>query len=150
VEQAAIDPTLPGLTTVLDRLQQATFGPATSNRGDAAYAAELERIVQRIVVEEIMRLAADADMAQVRALAAAQLHALGERLARSPGGRQQKAHQALLATEIRRFLDRDDRQVAGSRRLDLPPGSPIGEIDVCSQGLTNSDDQPFSSTGGRP
>jgi hypothetical protein len=69
VEQAALDAKLPGLHGVIDRVLAATFGPAPQD----PYEAEVQRAVQRVVVEHLMDLASSAGMSQVRAIATAKL-----------------------------------------------------------------------------
>lgn len=123
VEQHAIDPTLPGLDTVVDQLFTATFGAATAD----AYEAEIARAVQRVVVERLMTLANTADMSQVRAIASQKLKQREQRLTATPGTGTTSAHAALLASDIKRFLD---RPFAPATRTDVPsapPGAPIGE-----------------------
>jgi hypothetical protein len=124
VQQNALDPTQPGLDQVLSRLVSATFGATPAD----GYHAELGRAVQRIVVERLMDMAASAGMPQVRAMAAFQLGELGRRLGAAPAGAavSERAHRQLLASEIRRFSERDWEQSTRVRRPVLPPGSPIG------------------------
>ncbi|NIP78002.1 MAG: DUF5117 domain-containing protein, partial [Gemmatimonadetes bacterium] len=62
VEQAALAPGLPGLLEVMDRMESATFDASTAD----AYEAELKRVVEDVVVRELLRLAAAAPMPQVR------------------------------------------------------------------------------------
>jgi hypothetical protein len=122
VEQKALDPSLPGLDDVLERLVAATAHPAT--RSD--YEAEVARAVERAVAERLMGLAASARMPQVRALASDAL----ELLARPTGAassRSAGAHDALLARDIRRFLDRQAAPQASPLTPTAPPGPPIGE-----------------------
>jgi len=64
VQQHAIDESLPGLGEVIDRLVEATFGATPAN----SYEAEINRAVERVVVEHLMRLGATAQMSQVRAV----------------------------------------------------------------------------------
>jgi len=121
VEQNAIDPALPGLHGVIDRLTAATFGAAPAD----PYEAEIQRAVQRVVVEHLMTLATNADMSQVRAIATAKLR--GRITTAAPGATPAAAHAALLSADIKRFLD---RPAAPATRTDLPaapPGAPIGE-----------------------
>lgn len=128
VEQHAVDPSLPGLGTVIDRLLSASFGttPATP------YEAEIARAVQRVVVEELMALAATADMPQVRALASFALDRRMTQLERSVAALAddgEAAHRTLLARDIQRFLENPS---AFKRPVPpvVPPGAPIGEPDL--------------------
>jgi hypothetical protein len=125
VQQHALDPTQPGLDQVLSRLVSATFGVPPAD----GYHAELGRAVQRVVVERLMDLAATAGMPQVRAVAAFQLEELRRRLGAASAGQSvpERAHRQLLASDIRRFGERDWEQTTRVRRPVLPPGSPIGD-----------------------
>jgi hypothetical protein len=72
VAQQAVDPTLPGLGDVIDRLVATAFdGPAAS-----AYESEIRRAVQRVVISRLIDLADTAPMSQVRAIATQKLKAL--------------------------------------------------------------------------
>ena len=122
VQQQAIDPGMPGLQGVLDRLLAATFGPASAD----AYEAEIQRAVQRVVVERLMALAGGAEMSQVRALATAALRTRAN-APRPAGASPASAHAALLAADITRFLERPAPPVAGTAVPPAPPGAPIGE-----------------------
>jgi hypothetical protein len=121
VQQHALDTTLPGLETIVDRLVASTFGVESAN----AYEVEIARAVQRVVVEHLMTLAADAEMPQVRAIATQKLQQRQQRLAGAAASAS--AHASLLAADIKRFLD---RPFAPATRTDLPtapPGAPIGD-----------------------
>lgn len=122
VEQKALDPSMPGLDGVIDKLLAATFGPAP---GDP-YEAEIQRAVQRVVVDHLMRLAANADMSQVRAIATAKLRGRADSLTTN-GTTPDAAHQALLAADIKRFLERPATPATPTPIPTAPPGAPIGE-----------------------
>ncbi|MBA3298012.1 MAG: zinc-dependent metalloprotease [Acidobacteria bacterium] len=122
VEQHALDPAMPGLHAVIDRLLAVTFGAAPAD----GYEAEVQRAVQRVVVEHLMTLATNAGMSQVRAITSAKLRARAAALP-SIGSTPAAAHASLLAADIKRFLE---RPAAPATRTDLPaapPGAPIGE-----------------------
>jgi hypothetical protein len=73
-----------------------------------------------------MSLAAGARMSQVRALASDAL----ESLVRPPAAASSRlaaAHDALLARDVRRFLDRQAAPQASPLTPTAPPGPPIGE-----------------------
>jgi hypothetical protein len=124
VEQKALDPSLPGLEDVLDRLIEATSNARTSS----AYEAEIARAVERVVAERLMGLAAGARMPQVRALASDALQRMLARAATSSGAdRLEAAHHALLAADIRRFLERPAPSLVTPPPPQAPPGPPIGE-----------------------
>jgi hypothetical protein len=123
VQQKALDPTLPGLDDVLERL--VTGASKASPR--SPYEAEIARAVERVLAERLMALAGGARMPQVRALASDALQTLGRAAASSKGGRLEAAHEALLAQDIRRFLERPAASLASPSIPVAPPGPPIGE-----------------------
>jgi hypothetical protein len=123
VQQQALDPSLPGLDQVLRRLIGQTFGPTPAD----GYHAELARAVQRVVVDQLTRLAAEAGLPQVRAVAGYELSRLSARLRTEAGGPPAaQAHRLQLATDITRFLDRPYDPTRPVRPAQNPPGSPIG------------------------
>jgi hypothetical protein len=125
VQQHALDTTLPGLDTVIDQLVSATFGAEAAS----AYESEIARAVQRVVVEHLMTLASDADMPQVRAIASQKLQQRQQRLTGTgaPTNTAAAAHAALLAADIKRFLDRPYAPATRREIPTAPPGAPIGE-----------------------
>ncbi|MEE9218228.1 MAG: zinc-dependent metalloprotease [Acidobacteriota bacterium] len=125
VQQNALDASLPGLGAVIDALLEAAFGDAPAD----GYQAEVGRAVERVVVDELMKLAADAPMPQVRATATLKLAALQRRMEQESGraNESNRAHASLLAADIRRFLERSYDPAGRVAPLDPPPGSPIGE-----------------------
>ena len=122
VEQNALDSTMPGLHGVIDKVIGATFAPAPAD----PYEAEVQRAVQRVVVDHLMRLASGADMSQVRAIASAKLRARAATLP-STGSTPSAAHGSLLAADIKRFLDRPAPPATTTPLPSAPPGAPIGE-----------------------
>ncbi len=92
------------------------------------YEAEIARAVQRVVVERLMTLAATADMPQVRAIATQKLQQRGQRLAATPlTNAGASAHASLLASDIKRFLDRPFAPATRTEVPTAPPGAPIGD-----------------------
>ena len=145
VEQKALDPSLPGLDDVLERLLKAAALPATAS----AYEAEIARAVDRVVADRLMGLAASARMPQVRALASAALERRAfaaetttdaVKASTSPA----VAHDRLLAQDIRRFLARPAATVPAPQLPLIPPGPPIGEPDPEYLGLL----EPYCSLAG--
>lgn len=131
VEQKALDPTLPGLEEVIDALFAASFGAVTRS----PYEEEIRRAVERVVVDELMDLAATAPMAQVRAVAnqkllrrqteLQQVAAAGPTTAASESD---VARATLLVADITRFMTRPANPVATRFAAPTaPPGAPIGE-----------------------
>jgi hypothetical protein len=125
VAQHAVDPTLPGLEEVIDRLTKATFGaPAAS-----PYEAEVRRAEERVLVDRVMWLAQAASNAEVRAIASLKLQKLAARLRATPGATEaDQASHTLLAADIKRFLDRPADPWRIMPAPDAPPGAPIGDM----------------------
>jgi len=123
VQQRALDPAQPGLDQVIDRLVAFVFDRPAAD----GYRAEIGRAVQRVVVDRMMWLAASASMPQVRAIATEKLRALAARpLPSGAGSADNRAARALIAADIRRFMERPYDPTKVSRAPDAPPGSPIG------------------------
>jgi hypothetical protein len=119
VEQKVLDPSLPGLDDVLQRLIGATFGaPATG-----PYEQEVKRAVEGVVIERIQWLAGNASMPQVRAISTATL----QRMRRDLVAMADEPHASLLAAEIQRFLDRPAGTASVPDVVSAPPGAPIGD-----------------------
>ncbi len=125
VEQKALDPSLPGLMDVIERVRQATFG-ATPGDG---YEAAVSRAVEQVFVDRLMALAGDAPMPQVRAEAQYELEQVGVQLAQASDGAgpEDRAHYRLLTSEIGRFLARPHAPAAEPGAPNMPPGDPIGD-----------------------
>jgi len=135
IEQKAIDPSLPGLEDVIDALFNGSFGATATT----PYEAEVRRAVERVVVDELMDLAASAPMSQVRAVATWKLQKRGIELGRvlasaaaangnGSGNESDLAQANLLATDINRFLTRPANPVATRfPAATAPPGAPIGD-----------------------
>jgi len=125
VEQHALDPALPGLEEVIDRILEAAFSATAAN----PYEAEIARAVQRVAIERVMALAAGADMPQVRAVASLRL----ERNSTDLQGRMavasdaDAAHFALLSRDVLRFMNRPAEAFASPSAPVAPPGAPIGD-----------------------
>jgi len=128
VEQAALDPSLPDLGEVLEALREQVFAPAP----DDPYLAEIQRSVQRVVLDRLLEMAARAGMPQVRAVVEWELVSLSVSLAEaqesSSGGNDSgaAAHYRALASDIGRYLNRQGGPTEGPRPQSVPPGSPIG------------------------
>jgi hypothetical protein len=145
VAQHAIDPALPGLEEVIDRLVKATFDAVAAS----PYEAEIRRAEERVLVDRLTWLAMGASNGQVRAVASMKLQKLAARLragasagaaaagtdgaSASPSAKAGKseadaAQHALLAADIKRFLE---RPAADGARIQpaapAPPGAPIGD-----------------------
>ena len=124
VQQHALDPSLPGLDDVVNAISEATF------RATAAtpYEAEIARATQRVLVDNLMGLAASAAMPQVRAIAMQKLQQRMTALsALSATAGDRGANAALLVSDIKRFMDRPLTPVQRMDAPAIPPGAPIGD-----------------------
>ncbi len=147
VEQHALDATVPGLAEVVETVLEATFDTASSN----GYESELQRAVQRVVVDRLIQLGSVAPMAQVRALSAYWLEDLAQRVEASAEftgleGVAERAHLAALRRDIRRYLDRPGGIPEPLALPMAPPGSPIGDPGLGWLGEPYCS-QPFIHTG---
>jgi hypothetical protein len=124
VAQHALDPSLPGLGDVVETLRKATFEAAAST----PYEEAIRRAEARALVERLMWLAGGAPMPDVRATANYALLNIqnGSNGLRSPGNENGYA-QSLLATDIKRFLERPMEPIKTPSTYDAPPGAPIGD-----------------------
>ena len=103
VGQHAVNPQLPGLEDVIDRLAQATFDAPTTT----PYEAAVKRAEERVLVDRVMWLAYAAPNSQVRAIASMKLQKLAARLRAAVAKTEaDSAQNTLLAADIKRFLER--------------------------------------------
>jgi hypothetical protein len=76
----------------------------------------------------VMWLATGAPNSQVRAIASWKLGKLGARLrVEASKGEGESAQNALLAADIKRFLERPAETIKPQAPPDAPPGAPIGD-----------------------
>ncbi len=123
VAQHTVDPSLPSLEEVVDQLTKATFGAATTT----PYEAEIRRSEERVLVDRLIWLASGSPNGQVRAVASMKLSKLAARLkTESAPSESDQAQHALLAADIKRFLDRSGEPLKPIVAADAPPGAPIG------------------------
>ena len=125
VAQHAVDPSLPGLEEVIDRLAAATYDAPAANE----YEAEIRRAEERVLADRLTWLAEAAQMPQVRAIASLKLTELPQRRvpATRPVTLADRAHRHLLAADIKRFLERPAEPSRLMPAPDAPPGAPIGD-----------------------
>ena len=123
VAQHAVDQSLPGLEEVIDRLTKAVFdAPAAS-----PYEAEIRRAIERVLVDRMMWLATGAPNGQVRAIASFKLAKLAALLkGEAAPAEAEQAQRALLAADIKRFLERPADPMRLMPAPEAPPGAPIG------------------------
>jgi hypothetical protein len=147
VQQKALQPDLPGLSEVVSQVVESVFGIRYRN----GYHIELNRAVERVLVDRLMRLAAQAPMAQVRAETTLALKDLRSLILEGAGTPDlaQDAHYNLLAEDIRRFLERPYETVPTPAPLGTPPGSPIGAAPMwwLDWDLNLLDDGPWATYG---
>ncbi len=127
VAQHAVNPQLPGLEDVIDRLTRATFDAATAS----PYEAAVRRAEERVLVDRVMWLAAASPNSQVRAIASFKLSKLASRLRAGVAKTEaDTAQRALIAADIKRFLERplDPNRPIPLPAPDAPPGAPIGDM----------------------
>ena len=128
VEQHALDRAVPGLVEVIETMLETTFFGVVSTD---PYEAEVQRAVQRVVVNRLIRLGSVAPMAQVRAVSAYWLEDLVRRIDEvtglDRGSVEGRAHVDALRRDIRRFLDRPGGIAEPWEAPAVPPGSPIGD-----------------------
>ncbi len=123
VAQNAVDSTLPGLGEVIDRLSRATFDAVTAN----SYEASVRRATSRVLVDRLTWLATVSPNSQVRAIASAKLDGLRTRQGGAgTNDALDRAHNALLAADIKRFLERPAETARLLPGPNAPPGAPIG------------------------
>jgi len=123
VAQHAVDPSLPGLTEVIDALRTATFAAAAAN----PYEEEIRRATSRALVERLMWLAGGAPMPQVRAETSVALSKIQAGGVPPPPKPADAAAHALLVADIKRFLERPIDPIRTPATYDAPPGAPIGD-----------------------
>jgi len=123
VAQHAMDPSLPGLEDVIERLRKATFDA----QANGSYEQEIRRASSRALVERLIWLAGGAPMPQVRAIASEALARIQNGQGLSNAQAEDAAAQHLMAGDIKRFLERPTAPITAPATFDAPPGAPIGE-----------------------
>jgi hypothetical protein len=127
VAQHAVNPQMPGLEDVIDRLTAATWDAPTAS----AYEAAIRRAEERVLVDRLMWLASSSPNGQVRAIASYKLSKLATRAKTAVNKTElDTAQRQLLAADIKRFLDRplDLARPFPHAAPDAPPGAPIGDM----------------------
>jgi hypothetical protein len=127
VAQHAVNPQMPGLEDVIDRLTAATWDAPTAN----TYEAAVRRAEERVLVDRLMWLASSSPNGQVRAIASYKLSKLASRAKTAVNKNElDTAQRQLLAADIKRFLDRplDLARPFQHAAPDAPPGAPIGDM----------------------
>ena len=126
VAQHAVNPAMPGLEDVIDRLTAATFDAPTAS----PYEAAVRRAEERVLVDRLMWLASSSPNGQVRAIASLKLSRLATRMKAAVSKTEaDTAQRMLLAADIKRFIERpiDLTRPFPHTAPDAPPGAPIGD-----------------------
>jgi hypothetical protein len=124
VGQHAVNPAAPGLDFVIDRLTAATFDGPTAT----GYEAAVRRAEERVLVDRVMWLATASPNSEVRAIASLKLAKLAARAKAGVAKTEaDTAQRALIAADIKRFLERPADVARVIPAPDAPPGAPIGE-----------------------
>lgn len=120
---SARDPQLPSLTEVIGTTIDRTWGATHTAR-----QAALGRVVERVVVDELIRLAGDPE-ASVEARAGAEwgLRRISAMATVSQGmNTMEAAHRQLVRADIERFLERRSEDAPRTTPTRTPAGPPIG------------------------
>ena len=128
VAQHAEDPALPSLEEVIDRLTKATFDAPQAR----PYERAIRRAEERVLVDRVVWLATASPNATVRAIASWKLSQLARRLIAPAHTAEPEdvAQDALLAADIKRFLDRPADPARPMPAPPAPPGAPIGDSGI--------------------
>ncbi|MEP6621340.1 MAG: zinc-dependent metalloprotease [bacterium] len=124
VAQHAVEPSLPGLEEVIDKLTKATFDAATAT----PYEAEVRRAAERSLVNRVVWLAVGSSSSQVRAVASYKLQKLTTRMKEPAKTEADAAHRALLVADIKRYLEHPSELATIVTAAPAPPGAPIGDV----------------------
>jgi Met-zincin/Domain of unknown function (DUF5117) len=133
VQAHGFDPQQLGLGEVIDQLLATTWKSA----GKPARLAAVERVVDDVVLDELIKLATDETAAtEVRAMALLKLTDLQywlthrPREATAPPDDEQRAHYAFAAAQIHRFEQQPADLLKPTKPATTPPGPPIGSTDT--------------------
>ena len=133
VDYHARNSRVPGYTELMDQLMESIWEAPRR----AGYDGELQRLVQRQVLNHLLQLAIDASVSdQVRALTALALGDLKARIARNQTQTREaswRAHYQFTVAQINQF-ERNPDQVEVPAPPPPPDGSPIGQTEEGSIG----------------
>jgi hypothetical protein len=120
----ATDPRDLTLSELIDRLIAATWNAPLD---PAPRLATLQRVTQRVVLDELMNLAVAEATPEVRAVTMSKLSDLRDRLrSRHSADAATLAHQRLAARDLSEFLDHPEVRKSRVTSPPAPPGRPIG------------------------
>ncbi|MBC7923072.1 MAG: zinc-dependent metalloprotease [Ferruginibacter sp.] len=123
----ALDAAMPGPEAVLDRIVDATW----KSKGRTGYAGEVKRVVDRLVLHQLIGLSANPEASDgVRALAGFQVGDLKQWLVSQAAAKDpaQRAHCQFALAQIRHFEEKPG-EVNAAVPLAAPDGAPIGTPD---------------------
>ena len=123
VAQHAVNPALPGLEDVLGRVVTTVFDATPTT----PYEMEINRAMERVVLEQVMSLAQSAPNTQVRAIASQTLRRLQQRNTPVVTSLPEQAHRQLMVDDIKRFLEQGMDLLRPAATPAPPPGAPIGD-----------------------
>ena len=136
VEYNARNKNLPGLTEVITTVVNKTWKSKRLN----GYHGEIQRVVDRLVMYHLIKLAADQRASeQARAIAMMEINNLKnwvERRQRNESDKNQAAHLFYSASQMKKFLENPEAAEINDP-IASPDGSPIGQQsfmdeDICS------------------
>lgn len=132
VEYNAADNKYPGLGEVLDQVLSASW----KSKRAAGAQAEVQRVVENVVLYHLMSLAAnESALVQVRAIASSKVDELKNWLTqqlKTTRDANLRAHYSFALSQIKQFQE-DPKRINLPRPADPPPGQPIG-LDWCGWG----------------
>ena len=96
----------------------------------------MKRAEERVLIDRLMWLAAVSPNAQVRAITTLKLNRLAARAGTATPGtgsqaESERAHRALMAADVKRFIERPVNDALTARFMPpspAPPGAPIGDM----------------------
>ena len=120
------DPSEPSLTEVVGRIVERTWAVPGAPREHPA----LGRVVQRVVVDQLVALASD-ERATPESRAAAEwgLRRVARLAGAATGDPETQAHRQLVTADIERFIGRRDAGTSHRPGPATPPGVPIGSTE---------------------
>jgi hypothetical protein len=135
VEYHARDNSFPGLGEVADRLVESTWrsphGLSSNEARESGYHAEIQRVIDNVVLYHLMSLAANENASeQVRAVAFLKLDELKNWLTeqmKQVTDESQRAHYFFAISQINQF-QKNPKEVNVTKPVETPAGAPIGII----------------------
>jgi hypothetical protein len=126
IAQHALDPDLPDLGFLIDKIIETTWKTPEIN----GYHGEIKRVVEKLVLQHLISLSVDREAsAQARAIGLYKVNGLKEWIAARPSSLSdgQKAHNYYCLTLINDFEQKPGEAVDILSPLAAPDGAPIGQ-----------------------